>query len=306
MIPNLLAPKFWVLYVFVLSSLAVHFRGKARLPLRRQLGNHSTLLAPYNVLLYAFSAVPSRPYLDLASFPELATLRRNWQVIRDEALRLHRGGEIRDATGHNDIGFNSFYQRGWKRFYLKWYDDPLPSAVALCPQSVALVQQVPNLNAAMFAVLPPGAKLNEHRDPSAASLRYHLGLATPNSDRCRIIVDNEPYAWRDGEDVMFDETYLHWAENQTDQTRIILLCDVERPLHGAPIRALNRLFERVFMRAASTQNDGTEKIGWLGRVYAPVGWMKDRLKRLKRLNKPAFNAAKYALIAGALYWIFVR
>lgn len=304
--PNLLAPKFWVLYLFVCSSLIVHFRGRARLPLRRQLGNHSTLLAPYNVLLYMFSTVPGRPYLDLAAFPQTAKLRQNWQVIRDEALRLQQGGEIRDATGHNDIGFNSFYQRGWKRFYLKWYGDPPPSARALCPQTVALVEAVPGLNAAMFAVLPPGARLNAHRDPSAASLRYHLGLVTPNSDQCRIVVDGESYFWRDGEDVMFDETYLHWAENNSDQARIILLCDVERPLYGAPMRALNRLFERVFMRAASTQNDGSEGVGWLGRVYAPIGWLKDRMKVLKRANKPAFNAAKYAVIAGLLYWIFLR
>ena len=306
MIPNLLAPKFWVLYVFVLSSLVLHFRGRDRLSLRRQIGNHSTLLAPYNVLLYLFSAVPGRPYLDLAAFPATRKLRDNWQVMREEALRLYQGGEIREATGHNDIGFNSFYQRGWKRFYLKWYGDPLPSAAALCPRSVELVQSVPGLNAAMFTVLPPGAKLNRHRDPSAASLRYHLGLATPNSDRCRIVVDGQPYSWRDGEDVMFDETYLHYAENDTDQPRIILLCDVERPLHGAPIRALNRLFERVFMRAAATQNDGAESIGWLGRVYAPVGWLKERLKVLKNLNKPLFNGCKYVLIAAALYWIFLR
>ncbi len=29
---------------------------------------------------------------------------------------------------------------------------------------------------------------------------------------------------------MFDETYIHYAENGTDQNRIILLCDIERPM----------------------------------------------------------------------------
>jgi len=168
------------------------------------------------------------------------------------------------------------------------------------------VQSVPGLNAAMFTVLPPGARLNEHRDPSAASVRYHLGLSTPNSDECRIVVDGEPYAWRDGADVMFDETYLHYAENRTDKPRIILLCDVERPLHGAPIRALNRAFERVFLRGATTQNDGSEKIGWIGRLYGPVGWLKERLKVLKNANKPLFNGCKYLLIAAILYAIFLR
>ena len=82
----------------------------------------------------------------------------------------------------------------------------------------------------MFAILEPGAHLNPHRDPFGGSLRYHLGLVTPNSDACFIVVDGERYSWRDGEAVMFDETFIHWAENKTPTTRIILFCDVERPL----------------------------------------------------------------------------
>nr|BFE90647.1 hypothetical protein GCM10020185_11830 [Pseudomonas brassicacearum subsp. brassicacearum] len=82
----------------------------------------------------------------------------------------------------------------------------------------------------MFALLPGDSHLNPHRDPFAGSLRYHLGLSTPNSDDCRIFVDGQIYAWRDGEDVMFDETYVHWVKNETPQTRVILFCDVERPL----------------------------------------------------------------------------
>ncbi len=79
----------------------------------------------------------------------------------------------------------------------------------------------------MFAMLPPGSTLTLHRDPYAGSLRYHLGLDTPNDDGCTIVVDGERYSWRDGEDVVFDETYLHWAENTTQKDRIILFCDIE-------------------------------------------------------------------------------
>lgn len=82
----------------------------------------------------------------------------------------------------------------------------------------------------MFAELPPGAYLGKHRDPYAGSVRYHLGLSTPNDDRCFIEVDRQRHSWRDGEAVIFDETYVHWAENKTEQTRIILFCDIERPM----------------------------------------------------------------------------
>jgi beta-hydroxylase len=301
----LLAPKLIVVYLFVAAALFVHFRGRVRHTLVKQLSDHSTIMAPYNALMYLFSAVPARPILDPRSIPELDVLRANWQAIRDEALALMDQGSIRAATGHNDLGFNSFFKNGWKRFYVKWYGAPIPSAQASCPKTVALVESLPNVNAAMFALLPPGGKLNRHRDPFAGSLRYHLGLVTPNSDRCRIYVDGEPYWWRDGEDLLFDETYIHSAHNETDVTRIILFCDVERPLRTPVMRAINRLFARHVMRAASTQNFETEPVGLLNRVYAVFGRSSDFLARLKRRNRTAFRTAKYALIAVAAYLIFV-
>src|SRR5437763_13255709 len=102
----------------------------------------------------------------------------------------------------------------------------------------------------MFALHPQDSKPGAHRDPFAGSLRYHLGLVTPNSDSCRIVVDGEPYFWRDGEPVMFDETFIHTAENRSDVTRIILFCDVERPLRNRVIAWLNHAVELTLIRAS--------------------------------------------------------
>jgi beta-hydroxylase len=153
-------------------ALFVHYRGRERHRFHRQLTDHSTFMAPYNVLMYAFSAVPNRPFIDADRFPELAKLRDRWPTLRREALRFLDEGYIRAAAKYNDLGFNSFFRRGWMRFYVKWYDEPLPSAKALCPQTVGLVQSVASINAAMFALLPPGGVLGRHRDPFAGSLRY--------------------------------------------------------------------------------------------------------------------------------------
>ena len=187
MLKQLLAPQLVGLYILVACTVYVHFRGRERLKISRQLGDHSTYLAPYNVLMYAGSAVPNKPVVPVDRFPELAKLSDNWQTIRDEAVRLFDEGFIRAAAKNNDWGFYSFFKSGWKRFYLKWYDDFLPSARALCPQTVELLNSIPTVHGAMFAMLPPGGKLGAHRDPFAGSLRYHLGLVTPNSDKCRIL-----------------------------------------------------------------------------------------------------------------------
>jgi beta-hydroxylase len=295
--------RHWVVLVFVAAALHAHLRGRVRFGLLRALTDYTVLIAPFNSLMVLFSRVGTQPYIDPKRFPELQVLQDNWQTIRDEALRLNDEGHIKAAGAYNDIGFNSFFRTGWKRFYLKWYGEELASAQQLCPRTVALLSGIPGIKAAMFASLPPGARLVKHRDPYAGSLRYHLGLATPNDPGCYIEVDGQRYHWRDGEVVMFDETYIHHAENTTQQQRVILFCDVERPLFGAPLRWLNRFFARVVMRAAATQNMPGERVGGLNRFFSVAYRLREQAKKLKQRNRPLYYTAKWLLIGGLILWI---
>jgi len=282
------------------ATLFVHFRGRVRFKLSRQLGDHSTYLAPLNALLYLSSRVPARPYLNADDFPQLRPLAENWQTIRDECLALADTGAIKASAGYNDVGFNSFFRTGWKRFYLSWYGQPHASALARCPKTVALLQSIPDVKAAMFAALPPGAKLGRHRDPYAGSLRYHLGLVTPNSDGCFIEVDGERRSWRDGQVLMFDETFIHQARNDTDRNRLILFCDVRRPLNNSLAKAVDWLFRQVMMRAAATENVPGEKVGWINHIFGALYRIHLLGKAIKSRSRTAYYALKWAGVAFAL------
>jgi beta-hydroxylase len=306
MVARLFAPQFLVLYAFAASVLAVHFRGRVRLGFGRQLTDHSTVMAPYNVLMYLFSAVPNKPVLQVSAIPDLAKLRENWHIIRDEAMHLFDEGQIKAAEKYNDWGFNSFFRSGWKRFYLKWYDDPLPSAQRMCPRTVELLQSIPCIKGAMFALLSPGGRLVKHRDPYAGSLRYHLGLVTPKSEGvCRIFIDGTPYSWRDGEDLLFDETYIHYAENTTKETRIILFCDVERPLRTRVMTAVNRWMSRHIIKESATQNVEGERVGVINKVFGYVYHVRLLGKRMKAWNKNVYYTLKYSIVGLLLLGIVV-
>jgi beta-hydroxylase len=295
------APQFLVLYFYTVLALIVQFRGRTRLSFARQLTDHSTFMAPYNVLMYLFSALPNRPMLPTTSIPDMAKLRDNWEIIRDEALALFDQGQIKAADKYNDMGFNSFFRMGWKRFYLKWYDEPLPSAKATCPRTVALLNSIPCVKGAMFATLSPGSRLVTHRDPFAGSLRYHLGLSTPKSPgECRIFVDGEPYTWHDGEDLLFDETYLHYAENTTNETRIILFCDIERPLRTRVMPVINRWMCRHVVKQSQTQNVDGETIGVFNKIFGYVYHVRLVGKRLKTWNAKVYYAVKFLIFGGLL------
>ena len=285
---ELISIKFLILYIFILSACYVHFRGKVRHKFFRQLFDHSTLMAPVNAVMYLCSPVPAKPYLSVEDFPELKVLRENWQVFREEALALADQGYIKASDKYDDAGFNSFFRTGWKRFYLKWYGENHPSAKKLCPKTLALLNKVPSVKAAMFASLPPGSKLVKHRDPYAGSLRYHLGLITPNSDQCSIFVDGESYYWRDGEDIMFDETYIHYAHNQTDHPRIILFCDIERPMRNKIAAWLNHFICKTLMYASAAPNAESDRTGFVNKAFKYLYAIRRVGKKLKAKNRKLY------------------
>ena len=166
---------------------------------------------------------------------------------------------------------------------------------------MALLGAIPNVKGAMFANLPPGGRLVQHRDPFAGSLRYHLGLVVPKSPgECRIFIDGEPHSWRDGADLLFDETYLHYAENTTSDDRLILFCDVERPLTSEVMTAVNRWVSAHIVHKSATQNEDGERVGLINRIFSYIYHVRLAGKRMKAWNKRVYYTVKYLLIGGLL------
>lgn len=298
--------KWIILAIFLLCTLYTHFRGKKRLSLYKQIFNHATLFAPINFIMYIFSKVPNKPFIEGQYFKDLQVLDENWEMIRAEAQHLYEQGAIKAASSDNDVGFNSFFKTGWKRFYLKWYESAHPSASELCPKTTALLKTLPSIKAAMFAELAPHSHLNPHRDPYAGSLRYHLGLITPNDDRCYIEVDGQRHSWRDGQSVVFDETFIHSAENATEQNRIILFCDVERPLTHAWATRFNHWFARNVMTAASSPNEVGDQTGRINKLYGYAQLVRLQVRALKKSNRSLYYVLKWLMIVLAILLIFVR
>jgi beta-hydroxylase len=127
------------------------------------------------------------------------------------------------------------------------------------------------------------------------------GIITPNSDDCRIVIDGHPYSWRDGQDLVFDETYIHWFENRTDQPRLIFFADVERRIRNPVMRAVNRWVIRHIVGLSATKNFDGEPVGFANRVFGVLYRLRPALKSFKKANRTAYYAAKYAAIAGVLY-----
>jgi aspartate beta-hydroxylase/beta-hydroxylase len=109
----------------------------------------------------------------------------------------------------------------------------------LCPQTARLLDGIPNLVQAFFSVLDPGKSIPLHEGPYYGYLRYHLALRVPKADPPCIIVNAQKHVWKEGEAVLFDDSWPHEVVNHSAERRIVLIVDVMRRLPWLP-HLLNR------------------------------------------------------------------
>jgi aspartyl/asparaginyl beta-hydroxylase (cupin superfamily) len=121
----------------------------------------------------------------------------------------------------------------WGVFMLTCFGKEPEAARQLCPELLTLLRTIPNLYQAFFSVLEPGKSIPAHVGPSRVYLRYHLGLRVPTTATPVMRVKDQIYSWKNGESVLFDDSWKHEIINHCQETRAILIVDLERRLPRA-------------------------------------------------------------------------
>lgn len=180
-------------------------------------------------------------FFDTATFPWVRQLEPNWRIIREELQDLL--SERESIPNFQDISkAQAKLTEGeqWKTFFLYAYGHKADSNCARCPETTRLLQMIPGMSTAMFSILAPGKHIPEHRGPYKGVLRYHLGLVIPHPPgACRIRVRDEIRTWEEGKSLIFDDSHMHEAWNDSNGVRVVLFVDLVRPL-PFPISLFNR------------------------------------------------------------------
>lgn len=200
------------------------------------------------------SLVGDMPIHDNKDFPFLKPFVDNWEGIRAEVTEIlkHREAvplfqdvspdQMRIAKGNN-----------WRTFILFGFGDKLEKNCKQAPLTTKILESIPNLQTAWFSILGPGYHIPAHRGVTKGILRSHLGLIIPkDAEKCRIRVGDKIQVWRPGEIFVFDDTYEHEVWNDTDEERVILLFDFDRPMRFWG-RTLNKTFVKLLKLTAYYQ-----------------------------------------------------
>lgn len=169
-------------------------------------------------------------------------LRNNHKEIYNEYLQYIKHNKLKRFKDIDKVQTNyDISDIPWEVLFLRVYNKDT-NKIKYFPKTMSLISKIPGCSLAMFSILHPGKVIPPHRGPYKGVLRYHLALVTPkNTDKCTIYVNNIPYNWKTGEDVLFDDTFLHSVKNESNEVRIILFLDIKKEFNNRFLDCLNNI-----------------------------------------------------------------
>jgi aspartyl/asparaginyl beta-hydroxylase (cupin superfamily) len=200
---------------------------------------------------YAYPGLPDIEFYEREEFPWLPEF---------EAATPAIGRELARILVEDEKGFAPYIQYDehlpldqwrelnksprWSAFHFYEKGSEIPERCARAPETMTAVRRLPQAfvdlrsPTAMFSVLQPKTRIPPHTGIANFRLVVHLPLVLPPG--CGFRVGGETRQWRLGEAWVFDDTIEHEAWNDSDQVRIILICDIWSPRLSPEERAAIR------------------------------------------------------------------
>lgn len=214
-------------------------------------------------IMSAHSKVSTDPFLDPYQFEWATLLEQNWRIIREELDHILQYKE--NIPRFQDISEDQksiSKDDDWRTYFLYGFGYKAEINCSKCPETTRLIESIPGMTTAFFSILNPGKHIPEHRGVFKGFLRYHLGLKVPRQAKnCRIRVDGQTAHWQEGKGMLFDDTYLHEVWNDTDETRVVLLLDIKRPLRF-PANVLNNILINMIKHTGYVQDAKKNQEAW--------------------------------------------
>jgi beta-hydroxylase len=182
-------------------------------------------------VLVRYAAFEDVGFPDPGYFPWIKELESKSDRIRGELDALLANVDTLPPLHTISPDHNRIARKKWKAFFLYGYGHRSELGCTLCPETTKAVEQIPGLVSAFFSILLPGMHIKKHRGPTKSLMVCHLGVRIPQrAEKCVIRVGDQIRPWEQDKVLVFDDTHEHEVWNDTDETRVVLLIHVRRPL----------------------------------------------------------------------------
>jgi aspartyl/asparaginyl beta-hydroxylase (cupin superfamily) len=198
---------------------------------------------------FYFPGLPQIQFYEREDFDWVESVEAQTDVIRDELHNVLKDASRfspyleSDGSHLSPSGTDLVDNDDWGAYYLWHYGDKSAEAEELCPAAFKALEAVPQPDipgqapVALFSKLRPKTRIPPHNGMVNVRLICHLPLIL--RENCGAIrVGNEARPWVEGELLIFDDSMLHEAWNDSDSERVVLLFDIWRPELTEEERAL--------------------------------------------------------------------
>ena len=173
-----------------------------------------------------------RFFYDVKDFSFLKPIEDNFSTIKEDLLRL-----IKSDVGHQWLRtfpdyVSSNSKKAWKVFTFLFFNMKFPANARLCPDTARLIFSIPEILSCDFSYMEPHTHILPHKGYSKMVLRCHLPLIIPDEELCAIRVGDETRHWKEGELMIFDDSFEHEAWNKSNEKRVVLMFDIPNPHWG--------------------------------------------------------------------------
>ncbi|MGH8496663.1 MAG: aspartyl/asparaginyl beta-hydroxylase domain-containing protein [Gammaproteobacteria bacterium] len=189
-----------------------------------------------------FPGLPPRPFFEREEFPWIGQIEAATPRIREELRTVMESPAefkpyVDKAPGTADADYWKAVNRSssWSTYRLFRIGERVEEHCLACPETGAALESIPLMRAplhapeAMFSVLEPHTRIPAHHGSVNGRLIVHLPLIVP--ENCGgLRVGDETRSWREGECLIFDDSFAHEAWNDSDETRVVLIFDIWNPL----------------------------------------------------------------------------
>jgi aspartate beta-hydroxylase len=185
-----------------------------------------------------FPGLPTTPYFKREQFAGIRELEVQTGAIRAE-LKAVLGADTGRERVFDSDALESENLRGlkrapsWNGYYFYRHGERREDNCSRCPVTIASLDRLPLSRIrehgpeVLFSVFTPDTHLLPHRGVTNTRVVGHLPLMVP--ENCALNVGGEIHEWREGEVVVFDDTFEHEAWNRSDRTRVVLIFDLWNP-----------------------------------------------------------------------------
>jgi hypothetical protein len=215
-----------------------------------------SLLPSQRPQLY-YPGLASREVHAPSAFPWVARLEAAFPAIRSELAGLLAD----DALVAVNRGYTTSGE--WAAGHLWIFGQKNEAICRRCPVTTEVVGAVQGaLGTAMFSALAPRTFIAPHCGFTSAKLRCQLPLMVPPG--CRLKVGDSELDQREGRAIVFDDSFLHSAWNDSDSVRYVLLFDFFHPdLDAGEVEYLSTISEqKQFAKPYVDEAKAAPRVQW--------------------------------------------